>query len=67
MSEFLCDFATDLVCSLRGGGKKGNKLRLPVDTTETAFLRARAVDVVMWTMGHGLLFYSIMRLYPPRR
>ncbi len=35
--------------------------------TGTAFLRARAVDVVLWTMSHGLLFYSIMRLYPPRQ
>ena len=35
--------------------------------TGTAFFRARTTDIVMWAMGHGLLFYSIMRLYPPRQ
>ena len=35
--------------------------------TGTVFFRARTTDIVMWAMGHGLLFYSIMRLYPPRR
>ena len=35
--------------------------------TGTAFFRARTIYGVMWAMGHGLLFYSIMRLYPPRQ